>query len=328
MDLNRAATFVRVVEAGSFTAAATALHLPTSSVSRAVSRLEADLGITLLERTTRKIALTDAGRAYFERARDAIAGLGEATRLAVDAAREPQGVVRLAVPPDFGAHLSMLIAAFLADHPRIHVDVTFTTRAAELVGDLVDIAIVGGRQADSSLMSRRLGTTRAALYAAPSYLARRGRPTSVAELAHHECVLSRAVEGASSWELVGPDGGKEIVRVRGPISGDQMQFLVEATSAGLGIGLLPSFVAMPGVTAGALEAVLPAYASHGHLQALVHPSRHLPRRVTLFRDFLAEHLGKACTKHLEPEPAAAPAPARPAPARPAAARPARLRAPA
>jgi DNA-binding transcriptional LysR family regulator len=318
MDLNRAATFVRVVEAGSFTAAATALRLPTSSVSRAVARLESELGVTLLERTTRKIALTDAGRAYFERARDAIVGLGEASRLAVDAAREPQGVVRLAVPPDFGAHLSILIAAFLRDHPRIHVDVTFTTRAAELVGDLVDIAIVAGRQADSSLLSRRLGTTRAALYAAPSYLAQHGRPTSVADLAHHACVLSRAVEGASTWELVGPDGGKEVVRVHGPISGDQLQFLVEATSAGLGICLLPSFVAMPGVALGTLEAVLPAYANHGHLQALVHPSRHLPRRVTLFRDFLAEHLGKACTKHAAVElevPSVPVAPARRARAR-------------
>jgi DNA-binding transcriptional LysR family regulator len=106
MDLNRAATFVRVVEAGSFTAAAGALHVPTSSVSRSVSKLEHELGVTLLERTTRKLSLTDAGRAYFERARDAVAGLDEAGALAVDAAREPQGLVRIAAPPEMGGHPS------------------------------------------------------------------------------------------------------------------------------------------------------------------------------------------------------------------------------
>jgi DNA-binding transcriptional LysR family regulator len=312
MDLNRAATFVRVVEAGSFTAAASALRLPTSSVSRSVARLETELGVTLLERTTRKIALTDAGRAYFERARDAIAGLGEATRLAVDAAREPHGVVRLAVPPDFGPHLSQLIAAFIQQNPRIHVDVTFTARAAELVGDAVDIAIVVGRQADSSLLSRRLGTSSARLYAAPTYLAARGRPATVADLADHDCVLHRASQDAGVWELVSSDGSKEIVPVHGPVSGDQLQFLVEATIAGLGIGLLPMFLALPGVAVGALEALLPDVAAHSHLQALVHPSRHLPRRVTMFRDFLAEHLGKACTKHAAVELESAPAPA-PAP---------------
>src|SRR5215207_2794639 len=145
MDLNRALTFVRVVEAGSFTAAATVLGLPTSSVSRSVARLESDLGVTLLERTTRRVALTDAGRAYFERAREAVLGLDEASALAIDAAREPQGIVRLAVPPDFGLHLAALIAEFVGLYPRIHVDVTFTARGPELVGDEVDVAITVGR---------------------------------------------------------------------------------------------------------------------------------------------------------------------------------------
>src|SRR5450432_1891513 len=125
MDLNRASTFVRVVESGSFTRAAQALALPTSSISRSVAKLETDLGVTLLERTTRRIALTDAGRVFFERARDALAGLEEANTLAHDAASEVHGVVRIACPMDVGAMLAGLFARLFADYPKIRVELTF-----------------------------------------------------------------------------------------------------------------------------------------------------------------------------------------------------------
>src|SRR5688572_31369289 len=168
MDLNRASTFVRVVETGGFTRAAEALRLPPSSISRSVARLEEDLGVTLLERTTRKVALTDAGRAFFERAREALAGLEEANSLALDAAREVHGVVRLAVPPELGGKLGAVFGAFASQHPRVRIEVTFTTRGAELVGDLVDIALVIGKLPDSSLVTRRLGESTDKLYASPA----------------------------------------------------------------------------------------------------------------------------------------------------------------
>ena len=117
MDLNRANTFVRVVETGGFTSAARALDLPPSSVSRSVARLEQDLGVTLLERTTRKVTLTEAGRAFFERAREALAGLEEASALALDSAREAHGVVRVAVPPDFGGVMGMRVRRVHGDEP-------------------------------------------------------------------------------------------------------------------------------------------------------------------------------------------------------------------
>ncbi|HLU66890.1 MAG TPA: LysR family transcriptional regulator, partial [Kofleriaceae bacterium] len=166
MDLNRATTFVRVVESGGFTRAAEALSLPPSSVSRSVSRLEEELGVKLLERTTRMIKLTDAGRAFFERAREALAGLEEANELALDAAREPHGVVRLAVPPDLGSGVASLLASFMEQYPRIRVELTFTARGAELVGDLVDLAVAVGKLPDSSLIVRRLGRTTDRLFAA------------------------------------------------------------------------------------------------------------------------------------------------------------------
>jgi DNA-binding transcriptional LysR family regulator len=295
MDLNHAATFVRVVEAGSFTAAAATLRLPTSSVSRSVSRLEGELGVALLERTTRRIGLTDAGRVFYERAREAVAGLGEASALAGDAAREPIGVVRLAVPPDFGGRLAGVIGEFARRYPRVLVDVTFTGRGAELVGDAVDLAIVVGRLDDSSLIVKKIGTSTQRLFAAPEYLARRGRPRSIADLARHDVVLYRGRAGVGVWELTGPHG-RETVEVRGRIGGDQLAFVLEATLGGHGIALLATFLAEPALAGGRLVPVLPRYAETSAMQLLVNPSRHLPRRVALLRDFLAAALPRECPR--------------------------------
>jgi DNA-binding transcriptional LysR family regulator len=299
MDLNRVITFLRVVEAGSFTAAATRLQLPTSSVSRSIAKLEHELDIVLLERTTRRVALTDAGRAYYERAREAVAGLDEATVLAGEAAREPSGVVHLAAPAEMAAHLAQLIGEFVRRYPKIHVDVITTARGADLVGAEVDIAIVLGRQPDSSLIVRKLGATVQKLYASPAYLERRGTPRSASDLARHDAVLFRGVAGRATWELVGPRG-TETVEVRGTMSADHVQFVLEAIAGGHGIGLLPE-QCLAHLTARSSDArvvpVLPKLAALGAVQSLVHPSRHLPRRVTLLRDFLGERMLAGCTKH-------------------------------
>jgi DNA-binding transcriptional LysR family regulator len=296
MDLNRATTFVRVVESGGFTRAAESLGLPPSSVSRSVSKLEEDLGITLLERTTRKVALTDAGRAYFERARDALAGLEEANALALDAAREVHGLVRVAVPLDFAAKLGTMLAQFAHAHPRIRLEITFTNSGAELVGDVVDLALAIGKLPDSSLVARRLGNSVHQLYAAPSYLAERGTPRVLADLAKHDCVVMRAIAGEARWELQGSKG-LEHVDVPARLAGDHIQLVIEATLAGLGIAQLPTFFAEPHVAAGALALVLPRYSAEAPLHVLTHASRHLPRRVALVRDFLAEGLSGSCRGH-------------------------------
>jgi DNA-binding transcriptional LysR family regulator len=293
MDLNRATTFVKVVETGGFTRAAETLGLPASSVSRAVSKLEDDLGVTLLERTTRKVALTDAGKAFFERAREALAGLEEANKLALDAAKEVHGVVRVAVPPEFGAKLGAVFSAFAAEHPRVRIEVTFTTRGVELVGDLVDLALVIGRLPDSSLITRRLGESIDKLYAAPAYVKAHGAPKKVADLANHEAVLSRAVVGEGRWELTGPRG-VEHVDIPGRIVGDHMQFVLDAAIAGLGIALVPSWIAEQLVEAKKLVPILPKFSTVSPLHVLTHGGRHLPRRVALLRDFVFEKLSKVC----------------------------------
>jgi DNA-binding transcriptional LysR family regulator len=294
MDLNRAATFLRVVEAGGFTAAAAALGLPTSSVSRSVARLEQDLGVVLLERTTRHVALTEVGRAYFERVREALAGLDEATAAALDAAREPHGVVRIAMPPDIAPALGPLIAAFRRSYPRIRIELSATARAASLVGEQADLAIAAGRLPDSSLVSRRIGETVHQLHAAPGYLDARGRPRALAELARHDAIAlgSEVVR----WELTGPRG-EEVVPIAPVVVADHLGFVVEAAVAGLGIALLPSFSASVHVQAGALVQVLPRYTATVQLQLLTHATRHLPHRVALLRDFLAQHMSRACSAH-------------------------------
>jgi DNA-binding transcriptional LysR family regulator len=296
MDLNRVVTFVRVVESGSFTAAARTLHVPTSSVSRGVAKLEAELDVVLLERTTRKIALTDAGRAYYERAREAVAGLDEASALAAEASREPQGIVHLAAPPEMSGHLAAIIGMFVRRYPRIHVDVMTTARGAELVGAEVDVAIVLGKLEDSSLIVRRLGSSTARLFASPDYIARRGMPRAVADLARHDAVLFRGTAGRATWELAGPRG-VERVEVRGALSADHVQFVMDAVIAGHGIGLVPERCPSHHAQGDSpLVPVLPKYGALGGVQSLVHPTRHLPRRVALLRDFLTEHLEATCNK--------------------------------
>lgn len=297
MDLNRASTFVRVVESGSFTRAAQTLALPTSSISRSVAKLEHDLGVTLLERTTRRIALTDAGRVFFERAREALAGLEEANMLANDAAREVHGIVRVACPTDVGAMLGRFIARLLADYPKIRIEMTFTTRGDELVGDLVDLAITIGRLQDSSLVARRLGEVPNRLYAAPSYVERRGLPRTFADLAKHDAIATRSAGGETRWDLTGPRGARERVAVTARLVGDHLGFAADAALAGLGIALLPIWIADPRVAEGALVAVLPRYSDQVPLHLLTHASRHVPRRVLVVRDFLYQEMSGKCTGH-------------------------------
>jgi len=296
MDLNRTNTFVRVVETGGFTSAAKALDLPASSVSRSVAKLEQELGVTLLERTTRKVTLTEAGRAFFERAREALAGLEEANALALDSAREAHGLVRVAVPPDFGGVMGIVLAGFMAKSPRIRVEVAFTARGAELVGDLVDLAVVIGKLPDSSLVTRKLGQATERLFASPGYLAARGRPRTVADLAKHDVILQRASGGEARWELLGPKGN-ERVQIKARLVGDHIELVTEAAIAGLGIALLPSFVGDRAVANDQLARVLPRHGVETALQVVSHGARHLPRRVSLLRDHLVEALSGRCTAH-------------------------------
>jgi DNA-binding transcriptional LysR family regulator len=288
MDFNRVGLFVRVVETGSFTAAARALRIPKSSVSRGVATLEKDLGVRLLQRTTRKLHLTDAGRAYFETASRALAGLDEAASAISQLQEEPAGTIRLTASVDVGVWLlAPAIDEFLAHHPAVHLDVMLTPRNVDLVQEGFDLALRAGRLADNTLVARPVGLLRAGLFASDRYLQRRGLPGTVWELKGHSCLTFRSME---SWELVGPIG-VERVEVSGTVNADGFEFLRELVAQGRGIALLPLYACRHARGVDNLVRVLPGYATAGASLHLVYPSaRYLPKRVALLRDHLLEAL--------------------------------------
>lgn len=295
IDLNHMATFVRVVEHGSFTAAAAALGRPTSSVSRAVAQLEDELGVRLLHRTTRQLQLTDAGRDYHARARAAVASLDEAAKVAAEHGDAPRGTVRLTAPPMGGAPLlAELVAEFVSRHPAIRVELLLTSRHVDLVAEGVDLALRAGRLSDSSLVGRRLDWIEDQVVASPRYLAGRTALQTLEQLTAHPCVLYQGRNGKKTWRLSGPEGEQD-VEVTGPIDADDLAFVHAATVAGAGIALLPSILAWPDIRQGTLLRLLPDHASKGAAMQLLWPSSsHLPARVALLRDYLAENLVSRC----------------------------------
>jgi DNA-binding transcriptional LysR family regulator len=306
IDLNRIATFVRVVEAGSFTAAANAVGLPTSSISRAVARLEDDLGIRLLTRTTRKLSLTGPGAQYFKRMQSVISEARDASAAASGEGVQPRGTVRMTAPIDFGPlELPRLLTALTRRHPGLELDLILTGRRLDLVEEGIDLAIRAGVLDDSSLIARKISSSELGVYAAPTYLAGRKRPRTPADLRGHDCIRLRGRTGATGWRLDGPGGHREVA-VSGSIVADDMGFVHGAVLAGAGLGLLPSESVRKDLKAGRVVRVLPAYGLHGGGLYLVWPSqRLLPARVTLVRDFLFAELTRLTSNDLS-SPAAPP----------------------
>jgi DNA-binding transcriptional LysR family regulator len=302
MDLNLVSAFVSVVEQQSFTGAAKALGLPKSSVSRRVTELEEQLGVQLLHRTTRKLALTEAGRSYYEQAEKALTELQAAAESATGMDTEARGIVRITAPVDIGVMgLADIVAEFVREYPEIHVELSLSSKVVDLAAEGFDIGIRAGRSRDASLVVRRLGTAGLGLYASPAYLKARGRPLSLADLAEHDCVLFRGKHGKALWRLDGPDGEPSSIEVRGHVNVDEMLFVRQAIGAGLGIGLLPTIVIASCARVGVLEPVervLPELSMGGADVAVVTPSGpKRPRRVTILRDFLVERLAPRCEKH-------------------------------
>jgi DNA-binding transcriptional LysR family regulator len=288
MDLNDLALFARVVESGSFTAAAKVLGLPKSSITRRIARLEGELQVRLIQRTTRQRGVTDAGRDLYERVGGAVAALDEAAETVRARGHAPAGIVRVTANPDAAMiGVPEAIVALRAKLPAIHVELILTTRVVDLVAEGIDLGIRAGRLADSSLIAKRIGVTNAGLFASKAYLKKRGRPAKLADLSAHDCVLFRGQRGKSTWDLDGPRG-KRSIEVAGVASADDFGFVVELLTRGTGIGMLPLFLAHRHAV---LERVLPEYVVAGAALHLVMPSgSYVPARVNAVRDFLLEHL--------------------------------------
>jgi DNA-binding transcriptional LysR family regulator len=282
---------VRVIEAGSFTAAARTLGVPVSSVSRAVSNLEAELGARLLVRTTRKLSLTDGGQQFFQRMQTVIAAAHEATEAVTGTASAPRGVVRITAAPGLGGrHLPEIVGRIVQRYPDVVIELRLTNRLVDLVGDGIDLAIRAGVLQDSSLVARKVAVSELGVFAAPSYLARRGRPRRPADLSRHDCLAYGGREGKLPWRLAGPHGD-QTVAVSGPIVCDDMGFLRTAILAGLGLAMLPAEMVVDDVRAGDLVRVLPRHGYGGGGIFVMWPSHKLvPARVVAVRERLIEEL--------------------------------------
>ena len=296
LDLNDIATFVQVVRCGSFAEAARRLGVPPNTVSRRIQLLEAELGTRLMQRSTRKLTLTSSGQAFHERCAGAVDGLLEAGSELKTGGQEPSGLVRVAATADFFDFFPMeWVAEFLTAHPRVRLDFVLNDAKADLIAEQIDVAFRGGPlrgSGDSGYVARQLlGPRSDGMVASPAYIAARGAPATLQELADHDCVTSPHPSGRTIWRLAGPGGVEEEVQVAGRFSGNTAQALRKAALAGLGVALLPPVMARIDVRAGLLVPVLAQYQRTSPGMSVVYPSRrHLPLAVSAFIALVVEKL--------------------------------------
>jgi len=292
LDLNEVAMFVQVVRCGSFAEAARRLNMPSPTVSRRIQQLEARLGTRLMQRSTRKLELTSAGRAFYERCGPAIKQLIEAGQLQIADSSAPSGPVRVAVPTLFFDFFDMAwVAAFLAAHPLVTLDFVPSDLSLDLIADRIDVAFCCGPLQDSSYAARRICASDAELIASPAYLTAQGMPASPEELSEHACVVQSDASG-STWRLRDMAGVETNVRVQGRFKSNAHQALRKAACAGLGIAALPSILTAADVAAGRLVRVLPGYTRVDPGLNVVYPSRgRRPLAVSMFVEMVVERLG-------------------------------------
>ncbi|MGY0219286.1 LysR substrate-binding domain-containing protein [Endozoicomonadaceae bacterium StTr2] len=282
--------FVSVVESGSFSAAASLLGITKSAVSKRISQLEHQLGVRLLNRSTRSLTLTEAGKAYFDYARQAFQ-LAEEGKEAIQQLRQaPAGRLRVNVPMSFGRlHIAPLIKRFLEQYPDIDLQLTMDDRMVDFVEDRIDIGIRIGNLPDSTLIAQRLSPCRSVLCASPDYIQQHGEPLSPADLKNHNCLYYSYFRGGAEWTFF---HNRSPVRVmpRGNYQVNNSEALQQALLDGLGIAQMPTFIVGPDLMQGKLVSLLTDYPLPEHAIYILYPDRqHLPLKVRAFRDFMIEH---------------------------------------
>ncbi|KPF57524.1 hypothetical protein D621_07575 [beta proteobacterium AAP51] len=299
MEFSRLEAFCKVVEAGSFTAAAEVLGTDKARLSRAVSALEAELGLRLLERSTRSLSVTDGGQAVYERAR-AILGAGdELLQFARAQQAEPSGTLRLTCSPDFAlVAANRWVTGYLQRWPQMSVDMDFSSRLVDLVHEGFDLALRVGALEDSRLAARLLGPMRYGLYASPVYLARAGVPATPAQLREHTLLMFSTGSGRTDWTLLPPEPGAAVERIerierRGGaparVRAGSISLLLEACRAGLGIARLPLHTVQVHAAAELLP-VLPAWTPQPvPVHAVFPSSRFIAPKVRAFIDHAVAH---------------------------------------
>ena len=293
-DMEAMAIFAKVVEAHGITAAMTELGLSAPTISKALARLEQRLGSRLFNRTSRRLVLTDAGRALAERAAKLLADAEAAESALVAQSATPSGTVRLAAPMSFGVReVAPILADFLTLYPAISIDLHLSDALVDVIGDGFDLALRIGTLPDSSLLARRLAPVPVMIVASPAYLVRRGRPTHPAQLAEHDCFAYAYLRTRDAWQFANEAGEQVTVRPSGPLRVNNADAMLPAVLAGLGIAGLPAFVARDGLADGRLEQLLPDWSSlRTSLYLLAPPAGPRPVRVQVLADFLAQRLSR------------------------------------
>ncbi|MBX3657808.1 MAG: LysR family transcriptional regulator [Ramlibacter sp.] len=287
-SLRRIEAFCAVAQLGSFVAAADRLGLSRAAVSRLVIELEGQLGTRLLNRTTRKVSLTDSGSAYHERARQILDDLAEANAAASATTLRPAGRLRINVPVTFGnLHLAPLWGQFLQRHPQVELDITLTDRLVDLVDEGYDLAVRVGRPQSSSLVARPLATDRVVLCASPEYLRMAPAIRRIEDIADHSAVAYSLWSGGDAWTFQGPEGRPHSVPVHPCLRANSGDTCRAAALADQGLIFQPAFLVGPDLAAGRLVEILPHYSGPRlDIQALYPSRRHVPGKVRAMVDFL------------------------------------------
>lgn len=288
-DLEAWAIFARVAELRSFSAAAEELGLSNGTVSKAITRLEQRLGVTLFHRTTRTLSLTPSGQSLAGRAAALLSDAEEAEECAREEATGPRGLVRIAAPMSFGvSHVAPTLPDLLAQCPGISLDLHLSDERIDLIESGIDVALRIGALADSLLKARRLADIPTLLVAATSYLAARGEPQSPEDLADHSCFAYSNVDRPDRLRMVTKDGREATIQPRGPLITNNGEAMLPALVAGHGMALLPEFILRKDLEAGRLAHVLPEWSGPPIALHLVMPSSGpRPARVSAVIDFFS-----------------------------------------
>jgi len=284
--------FAKVAERQNFTAAAQELGLSKSAVSKQIQRLEDRLGVRLINRTTRRLHLTESGQAFYQRARRVVEEAEQAEQAVMQLHDQPRGTLRINAPMAFGIrHLAPCLPEFIHRCPDLALDIAYDDRHVDLIEEGFDVGIRIAELDDSSIIARRLSPCRLAVVATPDYWDRHGRPHHPDELRQHECLIYEKNQSPGGWPFSGPDGPFR-VPVKGRMRSNNGDALLEFAAAGLGAYLCPTFISGAHLASGHLEQVLHSYEPTGIFVNAIWPhNRHLSPKVRTFVDFLVERFG-------------------------------------
>lgn len=286
-------TFIRVVEAGSLSAAADRMDIAKSAVSRRLADLESRLGVQLLNRTTRRINLTDSGRQFYQRCQRILADLDESEQQISHEHAKLSGTIKIAAPLSFGIqHLSPVLDDFLKEHPELNLDLNLNDHMVNLMDEGVDLGIRIGNLQDSSLIARRLAPSRLVLCASPEYLRQHGEPQHPQDLKQHMGLSYSNISENQLWKFIQPNGQSVSVRVPSRMRANNGDVLLQAGIDGLGILASTTFIAYKAINSGKLKPILCDYRIKEVSVYAIYPAqRHLPARVRVLIDYLVERFG-------------------------------------